>query len=116
MNHFEVTVLINYDSDFLHGYKLGDRLGYDERTVLRIEAADEFAAAEEAFAVGNGEATDANGKLWSLDVRSFSVGDVAQVSDLVDSGHWLSCEGAGFKVIERPNDVSGTLVNGGISL
>ena len=73
---FSATVLMNGDTDFLHGYAEGDKLGYDVRTILTIAAEDTDDALRRVFAIGNREGRDAMGREWSSDIRSVSVGDV----------------------------------------
>lgn len=78
-DHWIVTVLINIDTDWSHGWTPDNRLAYDYAMVLDVQAPDADAAAEQAYVIGNRQATDAEGKAWPAWVRSVSVGDVMQV-------------------------------------
>ena len=59
----------------------GKPLAFDEDLTSVVVVAEEVAEAlEEVFVVGNRMRVDADGKAWSRDVRSVSVGDVVALT------------------------------------
>jgi len=86
MASYSATVLMNGDTNFLHSYKEGDRLGYDARTILHVPAQDVDAALNRVYAIGNRHGRDALGREWSSDIRSVSIGDVIWLVTVTDEG------------------------------
>jgi hypothetical protein len=58
------------------GYTPNQPLAADPRTEVAIEADTDMDALNAVWAVGNRMSTDVDGKSWSSNVRSLSVGDV----------------------------------------
>lgn len=64
------------------GYDPAHRIATDEDLLFEVTAESPQDAAERAFVIGNREGEDNNGRRWPSDVRSLSVGDVVDVSDV----------------------------------
>lgn len=65
----------------LNGYKAGDPLVPVGRALV-VDAVDDAAALEAAFALGNRFGADRNEQQWPSGVRSVSVGDVVELRHL----------------------------------
>ena len=102
MASYSATVLMNGDTNYLHSYKEGDRLGYDARTILHVPAPDMDAALNRVYAIGNRQGRDSLGREWSSDIRSVSIGDVVWLTTVTEnglvSGAW-AVEPVGFRLI-----------------
>lgn len=76
MTRFTAYVGLNLDSRF-GPYTPGDRVHSAARLVVEADSVE--AAFEKVYVVGNRMSADAEGRSWSPDVRSISVGDVIAI-------------------------------------
>ena len=80
MTRYEVTVYVNVDDDFQWG-ELRPTDAIAQVAAFTIDAPDPMGAANKIWAVGNKMGPDDEQKLYPLDVRSLSVGDLIEVRD-----------------------------------
>lgn len=87
MTRFVASVALNLDSRF-GPFEPGHRVYPLGRFV--VEAPSLAAAFEKVYSIGNRMEDDAEGRSWSSDVRSLSVGDVVGISttDVVGEAEW----------------------------
>src|SRR4030095_11987452 len=95
----QVKTFVNDGPGRFFGYEPGDLLIEGPVLTVAVDTAPseiEVVTAEAAFVIGNRMAAGLNGPQWPSNVRSMSVGDVVIIGEVA-----LSCEGAGWKVIDN---------------
>jgi hypothetical protein len=103
-----VTCLINTATDWTR-FKDADEaaLAYDISLVLDVDAPSPQMAAEAAFAIGNRQGADTDGKTWPAWCRSLSTGDVVLVRGW-NEAEWadLAVAGLGWTPVTLTNDAA----------
>ena len=106
MNRYHITVLLNLTSHFDDA--LPDRdlfVSLAETSSFVVDTFNATVAREKIFEIGNRLANDLNGKGWSSDVRSMSVGDVVILHENMGRGCYFACDKDGWR------DVSDYVLN-----
>lgn len=107
---YTAQVYLNVRADglfFLHGYQGGDPMGTATDLTLVVEGETWQHAAERAWVIANREGADALGHTWPTDVRSMSMGDVAQLTPAGANPvtRWAAVAVMGFTPVGQPTNV-----------
>jgi hypothetical protein len=99
---YTVTVWLNTGPDNFSGYAGTHPLTTAADLRLRVDADSPQDAADQAFAVGNRQAADTDGRSWPGGVRSVSVGDLLVVEADGRGTTCLAVAPAGWTVVPEP--------------